>query len=213
MTHQRLEHRELARGQLNRTTLDAGSARSKVQGHPRSLEYGRLSSRLVAEPDPDPRQKLLEPEGLGDVVVPARIQPLHLVVEIVASGEDDHRKAEASVPQLAEHRQAVDVRKTQVEHDEVELAIVGESPRGIAVRGHLRRVSVRAQPLLQEAGESCLVLDDQDPAHAISSVGCCSTGTTTSNRAPEPGSLLSSTRPPCASAIARTMASPRPTPS
>ena len=40
-----------------------------------------------------------------------------------------------------------------------------------------------------------------------------STGRMISNRAPAPGRLVTRTRPPCASAIARTIASPIPVPS
>ena len=58
----------------------------------------------------DPGQQLLEGERLGDVVVRAGAQRLHLEVHRVLGGEHQHRGAVAAVAQRAQHLEAVHLR-------------------------------------------------------------------------------------------------------
>ena len=83
-------------------------------------------------------------------------------------------------------------------------------------RDDRRRETLGAQPLLEEGHDTRLVLGDQDPGHpsvlALVVDGLRRAGSTV-NVAPAPGVLASPTRPPCASAIASTIARPSPAPS
>src|SRR5690606_6603630 len=116
----------------------------------------------------------------------------------------------------AQRLDAADVRQPEVEYPQVVLAaggVVDTLPAGGDV---VRGVAGRPQPLRDEGRDPLLVLDDQDLAHGTSwgSLGRGpSSGSTIVNMLPMPGRESSSTVPPCACAIERTIVRPSPEPS
>ena len=54
MAHERLEHRELAGGQVDRLPGDHRLARADVERDPAGLEHGRLGRAIVPQLDPHP---------------------------------------------------------------------------------------------------------------------------------------------------------------
>jgi hypothetical protein len=66
-----------------------------------------------------PRQHFLDLERLGDVVVGAAIDPLHLLVPAAAGGQHEHRHRQAGFAPLLEDREAIDLRQPQVEDHRV----------------------------------------------------------------------------------------------
>ena len=132
VAQEHLEHRELARAELDRARRRrwrggcAGRARRR---RPRStVALGRAA---LAQAHAHARQQLLEAERLGDVVVGAALEAGDLDVGVVARAEDHHRHPVARGAHVAQHAQAVLARQPEVEHEQVEVGVAGEhaSPR------------------------------------------------------------------------------------
>ena len=66
-----------------------------------------------------PRLQLAHVVGLDQVVVGARLEPLDAVLDRVARGQHQDRRAVARAAQRAAHLHPVDVRQAEVEHDRV----------------------------------------------------------------------------------------------
>ena len=121
----------------------------------------------AAQQRADARQHLLEMEGLGDVVVGAGVEALHLVAPAVARGEHQHRHGAAGAPPGLEHRDAVHLGQADVEDDGVIGLGLAEEVALLAVEGaidHIARVGERGGELPVEIG---IVLDDEE-----TQVGC-----------------------------------------
>ncbi|CDN44459.1 hypothetical protein BN871_EW_00120 [Paenibacillus sp. P22] len=70
-----------------------------------------------------PGQQLRHAERLGDVIVRAVLESLHDLFLGVACGQDDDRRPDAALPQLAQHLEAVHARQHDIEHDQVEAPL------------------------------------------------------------------------------------------
>ena len=92
-----------------------------------------------------PREHFLHPERLGDVVVRALVDAVHLLVPAAARGQDQHRDAETCGAPAAEHRQAVDAGEPQVEHDRVIAFGAREEVGPLAVGRAVDRVAGAGQ--------------------------------------------------------------------
>ena len=64
--------------------------------------------------------------GLGHIVVRARVQPCDLGAGIVQGGEGDHREAGCGQTDLAEHVEASHARQDEVEQDHIDVECAGE---------------------------------------------------------------------------------------
>jgi hypothetical protein len=58
-------------------------------------------------------------ERLGDIIVGAGVEALHLVAPAVARGQDQHRHGAAGAAPFLQHRNAVHLRQADVEDDGV----------------------------------------------------------------------------------------------
>ena len=173
-----------------------------------------LPLRSAQQPS-DPRQQNRQLGRLRQVVVGAGGKPVEDVFGTPARREHEHRHELLGGAQLGHDREAVLARQHDVEHDEVELAVVtAEQPleSGLAgvddLDGKAFRFEVEPQPL----GQVQFVLDDEHAlrrrAHAAVALGRRSV-----NVLPRPGPLLSANaRPPCFLATDRTMKRPSPLP-
>src|SRR5262249_54101535 len=85
----------------------------------RQLRHPSRRAAAAAEHRFDPRDDLLEPERLGDVVVTAEPQPAHLVLGGVTGGEEDDRYLHAVVAQPTTHLKAVAAWHRDVEQHDV----------------------------------------------------------------------------------------------
>ena len=108
------------------------------------------------------RQHLLEMEGLGDVIVGAGVEALHLVAPAVARGEHQHRHGAAGAPPRLQHRNAVHLGQADVEDDGVVGLGLAEVMPLLAVEGavdHIAGVGQRRRELAVEIG---IVLDNEE---------------------------------------------------
>ena len=111
------------------------------------------------------RLQLLERERLDEVVVGARVEPGDPVVDRVAGGEHQHRRAVAGVAQAAADLQAVDPGHRDVEHDRV-VAHLGHAVERLAAVGRqFDVVAVQAQCAVERGPHRGLVVDDQHARH------------------------------------------------
>ena len=124
-----------------------------------SSETGpQVSSRLgvtggTAQQRANSRQHFFEVKRLGDVVVGAGIEALHLVAPAVARGEDqDRHRAAVAAPRL-QHRDAVHLGQADIEHDGVIGFAVAEKMPLLAIEraiDHITGIRQRRRKLTVE---------------------------------------------------------------
>ncbi len=132
--HQVVQQLELGRGERDR-----GAAAGDLVGDRVQAEVGDDQPAVLGGPagpaqdGADPGDELLQAERLGDVVVRAGGEALHLVADTVLGGEEEHRQVVTGVPvgrpgylaaagalaQLLDDGEAVEVGEHHVEHDQV----------------------------------------------------------------------------------------------
>src|SRR6185312_236635 len=78
----------------------------------------------------DARLQFLDLEGLGEVVVSARIEAAHAPVEAGIGGEHDHRHRISATAQVLQHVEPTASRKRKIEDDQRMLA---ESKRMLGI--------------------------------------------------------------------------------
>ena len=138
------------------TSREAGSSA-------RSAKRRRCAGRLDApQQRAQAREQLAQREGLDQVVVGAGIEAGHAVVDRVARGEHQDRRAVAGLAHAPADLEAVDVRHGDVEDDGVEL-LGGETvERLAAVLGERHVVALERQRALHRRAQRRLVIDHQD---------------------------------------------------
>lgn len=164
MGGQQAQDLELLLRQPDLLALEAHPSVRHVDGQRPGLDHrlGRLVLLpAAAQGGAQPGGQLGDAEGLGDVVVGATVQRLHLLGLAGADREHDHRHRR-QLADPAQHLLAVDVGQAEVEDHQVgpvlhhplqPLGAAGRLDRGIAVGG---------QADLEEAADLRLVVDDQD---------------------------------------------------
>src|SRR5690606_26341495 len=142
----------------------------------------------------------------------------------VPRGQHDHRRPHTFTAQPLEDGEAVHAGQPDVEDHQVEGAAASEHQGGLTVGGVGGGVSRGAQTLLEEGDDAGVVFGDENSAHcdavlrvsaeqAVPVVPAGSrTGRSMPKVAPCPTVLSTHAEPWCASAMARTMASPSPAP-
>lgn len=131
---------------------------------------GRRLLRLggtAPEQRPYPGEQFGEPEGLGHVVVGARVQADDGVHLVGARGEDEDRHGVTVGTQPAGHLQAVHPGQAQVQHDQVDTALHAGVECGGAVLAHLDLVTFAAQGAGQRLRDGRVVLGEQYTGHEV----------------------------------------------
>ena len=108
------------------------------------------------------REQLAQGERLDQVVVGAGIEAGDAVVDRVARGEHEDRRAVAGLAHAPAHLEAVDVRHGDVEHDGVDLLAGDAVERLAAVLGEGHVVALEGQRPLHRRAQRRLVVDHQD---------------------------------------------------
>ena len=105
------------------------------------------------------RQQLGKRKRLGEIIVTAGLQAFHPVVHPGLRAEDEHRREDFVLPQLAQQRKPVELRQHDVEH----CGVVGDGARqretvftiGRMVRGE----AVLLQPVDHERGDLAVIFN------------------------------------------------------
>ena len=106
-------------------------------------------------------QHLLHVEGLGDIVVGARVDALHLVAPAVARGQDQHRHRPSGLAPGLEDRDAVPLGQADVENDRVVGLGIAAKPALLAVERPVDGVAGRFERGGDLAVEIAIVFDNQ----------------------------------------------------
>ena len=108
------------------------------------------------------QERLVEVEGLGEVVVGALLHGLDGRLHGAVGGHDHHLGIGALPADAAEEGQPVDARHADVEEDQVERLLLGLPKRGGAVLHRRDLVAGAAEALLEDPAESVFVVGDED---------------------------------------------------
>src|SRR5581483_5876452 len=189
---------------------------------PDLLEPRAERGDLLGEPPRGQRalgeqQRLVEVEGLGQVVVGAVLHGGDRGLHGAVRGHDHHLRVGPLVPHLLEERQAVDAGHADVEQDQVEgpRRHLPERRGAVLDRGDL--IARATEALLQDPAQAVLVVGDEDLAGRAGGAQ----GARAHRRAmgrkqdmvvPRPGSLTTWMAPRCSSMMRWQRASPRPRP-
>jgi hypothetical protein len=90
VAHEQQEQLVLAGGQLDGVAVALHLPRAWVD-HQVVVDQWLLAAVVAAEHRADPREQLVEVERLGDVVVGAEVERVHLVDDLVAGGQHHDR--------------------------------------------------------------------------------------------------------------------------
>ncbi|MCY1562495.1 hypothetical protein D9M68_999010 [compost metagenome] len=80
-------------------------------------------------------------EGLGDIVVGAGINALHLVAPAVARGQQQHRRSLAGTAPFLEHGKPVHLRQADIQNDGVIGFGIAEEVAFLAIESHVDRIT------------------------------------------------------------------------
>ena len=125
------------------------------------VRRAHLGGAGPAQQGTDPRRELLGREGLGEVVVGARLEPGHDVVGVGAGG-DHHDRHIGAAPDRPAHLEAVDAREHDVDEHHVG-GLVLEVLEGVLAGGglgHLPALVLQGQP--HRGADALVVLDGED---------------------------------------------------
>ena len=113
----------------------------------------------AAQQRPQPRLQLAQRERLDQVVVGADVEPLHAVVDRVARGKHQNRRAVAGLAHPAGQLESVEAGHQDVEDDRVGGASREHVERLFAVGRELDLVVVELQGTLERPPDRGFVVD------------------------------------------------------
>ena len=131
-------------------------------------QEGAAARRPAAQQRADAGEQLVALEWLDEVVVGARVEPLHAGVDRVARGEhqDRHVALGAHAPR---NLHAVELRQPEVEHHRIGLEHARLLERGLPVARDADVVALLVERAAEHAGDVGVVLHHKHsraPAHA-----------------------------------------------
>ena len=127
MMHQIGEQPVFMARELDRIAIDRNAAGAGVEPHRPAIEFAFGVAGRAAQERAHTGQHFLQMKGLGDIIVGARIEALHLVAPAIARREHEHRHGAAGAAPGFQHRDAVHLRQADVENNGV--VGLGLSPR------------------------------------------------------------------------------------
>ena len=125
---------------------------------------GRVVGQLeLAQLRAQARQQHAEPEGLGDVVVGAAVETEDGVGVGIVRGQHDDRGLDALAAHQPAEVAAVGVRQADIQQDDLEMVILDDLERALAVLGlEGDEAFVQLELLGERAAQRLVVVDDQD---------------------------------------------------
>src|SRR3954453_3272675 len=176
VAHEVLEQLELALGQLDRALAARDLVRVGVQREVADDERGAAARRPAAQQRAQAGEQLLALERLDEVVVGARVEPLHARLDRVARGQHEDRHVVGGA-QAARDLDAVELRQAEVEDHEVRVVRGGLVERCLPAAAEAHVVAVQAQRALEHLRDLVVVLDDEHAGIATDTVHATAKGT------------------------------------
>src|SRR5262245_6309728 len=124
----------------------------------------------TADERSDARQQLLDLERLWQVVVGAGIDALDPLRPSATRRQDEHRRLAAGGAPAFQNRETVDLRKAEVENDQVELLGLAAEPGSLTIGSNLDRVSGPLERRHDVRSDRRLVLGEENAHHSSSSI-------------------------------------------
>lgn len=157
-----LHQTELTGGQFYSLVFTAQRTRQSIQppgSHPQAMRQAVAAG--APQQGLQPRVQFFDVEGFGQIVIGAELEPGDPVLQLVARGQQNHRRADAGRAQSPQDRQAVASRQADIQHQGVKTALACPLEAQMALRavGHLR--PALAEPGDDQLGNARLVLDQQ----------------------------------------------------
>src|SRR6266567_609943 len=159
--HQDLEDGNFARRKGSRRARDGHLARLGVQDHISDIERASEQISRPAQQRVQPRDQLLESEGLAQIIVGANLQSFHAILEAAARCQDQNGSCDPALSHLAKDVEPIVVRKPEVEHH----GRIPGSHHGLVSLGCGRhRVDLEpgaAEPLREQRRQALVILHQQ----------------------------------------------------
>ena len=111
------------------------------------------------------RLQLFQMKGLDQIVVRPAVQPLHLIADPAAGGENQHPRFPVALPQGLQQIHAVPPGQVQIQQDQVVLLRQQPVQRGIAVVTGVNLVTLSLQTSAQRIAKGPFVFHNQN-SHA-----------------------------------------------
>ncbi len=117
------------------------------------------------------RHELGKCEGLDEIIVAARLEPLDAIVDPRQVSEKQNRRRHAGPAHHSDNGQAVQFRQHPVENDRIVPLLGGYQQAVGTIGGNVRRVAQGFKTLAQERGVFSIILHDQYfHRHSVGSV-------------------------------------------
>lgn len=161
-----MNHEQTKQGIFGRSQFDFRATSSHDPGGQIDFQVsegeqgvGRLTLGM-AHGGTQPREQLACAEGLGHIIIGARIERVDFIVFVVSDCEHDHRNT-APFPEPFEDLEAIHIRQTQIEQDNVRPSLRGLRKTFIPIGGIEDPVTVRLEPDAKQATYLRLVVNDE----------------------------------------------------
>jgi len=162
VTQEHLQEQELGAGELEAPLAAVGLVGQAVQGQ--VLEaHGGVAVAVVgsSQQGTHARHQLPEGEGLDQVVIGTGVQARHPVVDLIARGQHQHRRAIAPGAQAPTHLQTPQVGHRDIEDDCLD-GRVGQHLKGlIAIPGQGHPVALERQRSRERLLHGGLIVDHE----------------------------------------------------
>src|ERR1700719_2349788 len=169
----------------------------------------------------DPRQKLIDPERLGQVIVGAAIERFDLGAFLFPARKNNDRQSRAALPYAFDDVETIHVGQTEVEDKEIGGARTDHIECGARVGGGGGDIPLAFQARAQKANDRRLVVDDENAQRSRArrhgsvpgGVAAADAGSVVVKTAPFRAARFAAViLPPMASTKPRQIASPSPVP-
>src|SRR5215217_2067607 len=195
---------------------------SQVEDRLRSLI--KMRSVRATQRGPDPRQQFVNPKRLGDKIIGANVQRLHLRLLFAFCRQDDNRNLRDRT-QTPAQLETINTRHCEIGDYEVRMPIIEGFKSGQSIRRRAHVVPARLQTGTKHTCQLWLIIHDQDPglvSHLLSTIEAeysnssppflSPIGNVNSTRVPLPLPDSIQILPSCASTMPFAIARPIPVP-
>ena len=105
-----------------------------------------LLLQAVAQRGADAREQFVHAERLGDVIVGAQIERLHLAAFVGAARQHDDRNRRAVLAQVPDDLEAVDVGQAEIEHEKIDRIAFDEAASAVLAVLRFEHLDSPARP-------------------------------------------------------------------
>jgi len=158
---QAFEHAPFERGQFQRQAVEFEQAGLRLEGESAAGNARRGVAGRAAHQRAQPHHQFLDAEGLGEIVVGAGLEAIHLVGPAVARCQNENRQLPAIGAPGAQHLRAGDFRQAEIEDGGIVEFGVAQMLAILAVGGDIDGEILVAQRAGDFTRQQSIVFDQQ----------------------------------------------------